>query len=197
MVDAHVAGDRDGTEALAALIIPEMRKATGSFLGSTDPDLEDVVGDSIVAVLDCLVRRGGFEGNLLGFAVTVAVNRCRNLVAWRRRQRQVPLDPLESWISNTDASALDLLMDEERLELLQQALQSIGPDCERLLRACYLEGRTIASLKDELKLQSVQVVYYRRGVCLKKAFRILNRKLGDCSSGGGPRDGSKSSAGGD
>jgi len=188
LIAAHVAGDSSAADSLAQCIEPDLRRAAGSFLGAEDPDVDDVVGESLIAVLDYLVRRGGFTGNLTGFAVTVAVNRCRNLLAWRRRRRQVPLEPLAGWIADEEASALDLLLDDERQRLLQAALDGVDPGCEHLLRAYYLEGRTIASLRDELHLESVQAVYYRRGVCLQKAFRILNRLFGDCSTGDGPAD---------
>lgn len=197
LIAAHLEGDQDGTEALAVVLEVELRRATSSFLGYDDPDVGDVVGESILAVLDYLLRRGEFQGDLGRFAVTVAINRCRNLLAWRQRQKLVPLEPLAAWIANDEASPLDLLLADEQQDLLQQALGGVGPACEKLLRAHYLEGKTIEAIRSDLGLESVQVVYYRRGICLKKAFRFLNRRLGGCSQGGRTKDNPRPHGGGD
>jgi len=45
-----------------------------------------VVQESLLAILSHIGKRGGFEGDLVRFAVTVARNRCRNILIWRQRQ---------------------------------------------------------------------------------------------------------------
>ena len=185
LIAAHLAGDADGTEELARVLEPALRQAARNQLGHEDRDVDDVVSESLIAVLDYLVRRGEFEGNLLVFAVTVARNRCRNVHLWRRRRPQVPLDSLIDWIADPERSPLDALLEMEKLAHLQEALSGLGPECEKLLRAFYIDDIPMEEIRHRLGLGTVQGAYYRRARCLKKALERLNIALAGCSSHAG------------
>lgn len=187
LVVRHLSGDETGTEELACLLEPVLSTAVRGMLGRDDRDADDVVSESVVAVLDYLSRRGSFDGNLPVFGIAVARNRCRNLQVWRQRRPQVPMESLADWIAHPDRSPLDALVEEERLTLLQDALERLGDDCRDLLRAWYLEGVPVEELRVRFGLRSLQGVYYRRMRCLKKASDYLKDRLSGCSSHAGPR----------
>jgi DNA-directed RNA polymerase specialized sigma24 family protein len=104
----------------------------------------------------------------------------------------VHLEPLLEWYNNPERSPLDLLEEQETCALVQEALARLDAACAHLLRACYLEGVSIAALREQLGLETIQGVYYRRAKCLQKAFRHLNKRLLVCSPGAaeGTADGS-------
>jgi RNA polymerase sigma factor (sigma-70 family) len=181
-VEAHLAGDRAGSEALASALDPALRPAVLGLLGPDDRDVDDVVSESIVAVLEYLTRRGEFQGSFLVFAVTVARNRCRNLLVWRRRRPQVPLEPLTEWIAHPERTALDALVERERRDMLQETLARLGTNCAQILRWFDLENVSMEEIRRRLGLRTVQGAYYRRAQCLKKAFEHLNNRLSDCST---------------
>lgn len=183
LVPAHVAGDDRATERLARWLAPLVRQAGAAYLGDEDADLDDVVDESILAVLRSLRKRGEFTGNLPRFAVTVARNRCRNLLSWRKVRRHQPLEPLADWIADPRRSPLDILLDREIRETLQEALDALDPACRELLRAVYLQGRTIEEIRGRLGLKTVQGVYYRRAICLQRAYELLNNRAIACSAG--------------
>ncbi|MCP4570917.1 MAG: sigma-70 family RNA polymerase sigma factor [bacterium] len=187
LVARHLAGDHTGTEELARELDPALRTAARGMLGADDRDADDVVSESVVAVLDYLRRQGSFDGNLLVFGIAVTRNRCRNLQVWRQRRPQVPLESLTDWLAHPGRNPLDALVDRERLELLQEALNRLGPECRELLRAWYLEGVAVEEIRRRLGLRSIQGVYYRRTRCLEKAGESLNDLLSGCSSHAGTR----------
>lgn len=179
---AVAAGDDIAAEALCSLLTPALRNATSRFLRD-DQECEDVIQETLLVVLDHVRAEAGFRGHLARFAVTIASNRCRNLLLWRRRRSARPLEPLADWIAHPDRSPLDALIDTEARALLHEALARLGPDCRALLRAFYLEGQSIERIRRAIGLRTVQGVYYRRALCLEKAARFLNERLSGCSPG--------------
>jgi RNA polymerase sigma factor (sigma-70 family) len=179
---AVAAGDGGAAEELCSRLTPALRNATSRFLRD-DEEAEDVVQETLLAVLNHVRAEAGFSGHLARFAVTVASNRCRNLLLWRRRRSTRPLEPLAEWIAHPDRSPLDALIDTEARALMQEALDRLGPDCRALLRAFYLEGQPIERIRRAVGLSTVQGVYYRRALCLERAARFLKERLADCSPG--------------
>ncbi len=176
-----LAGDVGAKDRLVAALEPALLRTAAGMLGRDDAEAQDIVQDSMVAILNYLLGKGGFEGDLVRFGITVVRNRCRNLILARRRRPQVPLEPLGEWLANPDRSPLDLLLEKERLALLQATLDALDPGCRDLLRALYLEGRTVKEILRRSDVGTVQAIYYRRATCLDRAFEILNERLAGCS----------------
>jgi RNA polymerase sigma factor (sigma-70 family) len=182
-IPALLRGEPAAAERLARGLAHPLRQAAISMLGAASPDLEDVLQESIMAVLGYIRRCGGFEGSLIRFGVTVARNRCRNLLIWRRRRPQVKVESLDDWLAEPERSALDVLVEQEQLALLQEALDALGPDCRDLLHQLYIEQIPAEELRRRSGLRTVQGIHYRKEVCLERAFRILNERLSGCSTG--------------
>ncbi len=187
-IASYVAGDSDAGEALSVALAGPVRLEARVFLGDDSADVDDVVQDSLVAVLHYLRKNGGFTGNLVKFAVTVARNRCRNLLNWRKRLPHTQIDPMLSWLENTDHTPLDALLDQEVSEILQEALERLSEDCRIILRAFYLDEMPVEEIRRRIGLKTVQGIYYRKAACLEEAYRRLKKRLAVCSSGrsGGP-----------
>lgn len=180
-IAAYLKGDARAGDALAEVLAGPVRLAVRSFLGDESPDVDDVVQETTVAVLEFLRRNGGFAGNLVRFAVTIARNRCRNILNWRRRLPHVPIEPLQDWLRRPEASPLEILAEREVLAILQEVLDDLSPDCRLILRAYYLQDVPVESLRRRLGLKTVQGVYYRKTACLREAARRLKKRLAVCS----------------
>ena len=176
LADRPGAGDR-----LAMLLDAPLRAAASGFLGPDHGDLGDVVQDSSLAVLEHLQRRGEWSGNLVAFAVTVARNRCRNILNWQARWPHTPVESLETWLADPDRDPLDLLAESDLHRTLQDALDNLREPCGMLLRGFYLEGLSAHELRRRLGLTTVQGVYYRRDSCLAEALIALKKRLSICS----------------
>jgi RNA polymerase sigma factor (sigma-70 family) len=182
-IAAYLSGAPAAGGRLGIALDGPVRREARVFLGDESADVDDVVQDTVVAVLLYLRRNGGFDGNLVKFAVTVARNRCRNLLNWRKRLPHVQLDPMLDWLESTERSPLDALLDREVVDLLQAALDRLSAECRALLRAFYLEEVPVEEIRRRSGLKTVQGVYYRKAVCLRQAYRRLKNRLVVCSSG--------------
>jgi RNA polymerase sigma factor (sigma-70 family) len=181
LIEAYCSGEAAAGEDLCADLAGPIRHAVQKFFRSDSEHVDDVLQDTLLAVLDYLRRRGGFAGNLTNFAVTIASNRCRDLLRWQRRHPRTPIEPLSRWIEDRSRSPLDHLMENEVNALLQEAMKHLDSDCRRLLLDYYVREIPATVIMDRLGLKSVQGVYYRRAVCLKSAFRLLKMRLSDRS----------------
>jgi RNA polymerase sigma factor (sigma-70 family) len=177
LIAPFLAGDVQAADRLARLLDQRARAAAAAMLGREHRDLEDVIQDTVIAVLDHIDRRRGFEGDLHAFTVTAARNRCRSTLAWHGRRPQCEFESAAKWLAQPDASPLDLVLEAELLEVLQTALDNLDPACHDLLRAFYLEGVTIEEIRRRVGLRTVQGVYYRRRVCLDRIHGFLNNFL--------------------
>jgi len=145
------------------------------FLGPDDPDRDDLIQDALMALLKYLRRGGSLPDSPQTFAATIIRNRCRNLYRWRKSHPAAGVDNLDSWYASPDRSPLDLLLDAEILTGLQTALDRLEAACAKLLRAIYLERKTMDQIKDQLGLTTVQAVYYRRNQCLGHINKIFKK----------------------
>jgi RNA polymerase sigma factor (sigma-70 family) len=172
-VQAYLRGDAGAAERLSHLLLPTLRRETSRMLGEEHKDQDDVVQESVLAALGYLDRDREFTGDFPRLAITIARNRCRDLLRHRARFPHQDIAPLSEWIADTQASPLDHLEDAERRDLLQQALAALGDACRNLLRAMYIDEVETEVIRTRLGLGTVQAVYYRRTVCIDQMMGFL------------------------
>ena len=175
-IAAYVSGDDAAGRGVCATLDVAVRQAVYAFLPANDPERDDIVQDTLLAVLQYLRASGVCPDNPEAFAVTSALNRCRNLYHWRRLRHGVDIDEMAGCIPSADASPLDLLDARETRDMLAEALASLDPDCRRLLWEIYLEEKSVEILRREAGLSSVQGIYHRKNICLKKVTKLFNRR---------------------
>ena len=182
-LDALVAGvarrDVGAEETLFAHLRGHLRTTVSMFLPPDNTEADDVVVETITVVFDHVRREAGFDGDLIRFAITIARNRCRNIMNRRKRRPQVPIEPLSEWVAHPERSPLDHLVDDEAVSFLQTAVDALDRTCRQLLRAFYFEGRAIESIRAVTGLGTVQGVYYRRTVCLRKLGERLAVRMAE------------------
>ncbi|MFH1845594.1 MAG: sigma-70 family RNA polymerase sigma factor [bacterium] len=174
-------GDETAAENICDLLSNPLRLAVQRFLPADGDDQDDVLQETLIAVINYLRTNSEFSGNLVKFAVTIACNRCRDVLRYRQRKRQEPIESLTNWIADRSRSPLDHLQEQEILAHLRAALEQLDPNCRSLLRDMYIKEIPPENLRQQMGLKSVHGVYYRRSVCLKKALRILRDVLSDRS----------------
>jgi RNA polymerase sigma factor (sigma-70 family) len=184
ILSAFLSGADGADDRLCSVLYKPVIDSVRAFLGRDNQDVDDVVQESLVAVLGYLRKRGEFEGNLVRFAVTIARNRCRNILIWRRRHPQIHIDPLSDWIAAPGRTPLDAFLYQELLEVLQDAMSRLGQACHDLIHALFIDQRSAISLLRDLHLTSVRSVYYRREACLQDLYELLNHRLSGGSKKG-------------
>jgi len=175
-IEAYISGDDAAGDRVCATLDTAVRLAVYGFLSPGDADRDDIVQDTLLAMLDYLRRAKERPDNPEAFAVTVAQNRCRNLFHWRRLRETVDIDDMAGRLPDTGTSPLELLVAKETRDLLAEALEALDPSCRRLLRRIYMEECAFEDLRRELGLGSVQAVYHRKNICFAKVTKFFNRR---------------------
>jgi RNA polymerase sigma factor (sigma-70 family) len=177
LIASYRTGNDAAADDLVRLLTPTVRRETARMLGDADGDLDDVVQESHLSALRYLRAEASFEGDAVRLAVTIARNRCRDLLRHRARRPHVAIEPLEVWLTDTSRSALDDVDAQQRRNLLQGALNRLSSACRKLLHQLYVQELTPEQVRERSGLDTVQGVYYRRGVCLDHAKKFLQRRL--------------------
>jgi RNA polymerase sigma factor (sigma-70 family) len=146
LVARVLAGDGVSVRTFIATISGALLRVVRGILGAQNPDAEDVLQESLVAVMEALPRFRG-EGTVLHFACRVAVLTAMNA---RRRQRirdrgRATEPPVLADLEGADqrASASDLL---ERRQLVLALLDELPePQAEVLALHCAL-GYTVCEI---------------------------------------------------
>lgn len=184
ILDRYIDGDDTAGDEICTIMEPRVRSTVGAFLGADDADGDDIVQDTLIALLGYLRRARVVPDNPTAFVVTIARNRCRNLHLWRRRRIARDVTELADQLPHAAASPLELVDTGQKRLLLRETIANLDAKCRRLLDAIYRRERTIESVRVELGLGSVQAVYHRRNICLKKAHSFLNQRLFSCRTSG-------------
>ena len=184
VIAAYLAEDTEAADRLSRLLDHHARLTVQTFINPDPSDTDDLVQDTVISVMAYLKQRSGFTGSLVNFTISVARNRCRNFLIWKKRHAAAELEPLQSYLASRDRGPLDTLAEDELYSILQQSLDLMDDQCRKLLRALYLEERSIEEMRREAGLTTVQSVYYRRAQCLKTMARLLKTRLLGCSLDG-------------
>ena len=110
---AYVAGDDAAGDRVCATLDRAVREAVCGFFPPQDADREDIIQDSLLAMLEYLRRAEDCPDNPEAFAVTIALNRCRNLHQWRKRRPTIDIDDAAPWLPGDAENPLDRLHDEQ------------------------------------------------------------------------------------
>jgi len=170
----------DAEQRLAAVETP-VRRAVQGFLGSNDPDHEDMVQLALIGANRYLKDTGSFNGDLgSGFtrlAVSIARNRCRDLLRRRKNLGEVELEPVQEILATPCPTILDEIEHDEQLDLLARSFKDLSQNCQRLLEAGYLKRPSLKELIARLGFKSPQAYYYNRNRCLERLKSILSRRV--------------------
>jgi RNA polymerase sigma factor (sigma-70 family) len=174
-IEACRADDAAAADRLCARLREPTLREVRRMLGDTG-EVEDVVQETLVACLGYLRGDREFDGNAVRLAVTIGRNRCRDILRRRQRRPELDVEPFTEWLAHPQRSALDDLVDSELSHILQDVLDRLSEGCRKLLRALYIHGRTPEQARSLTGLDTVQGVYYRRGVCLQQAKKFLQSR---------------------
>ena len=174
-IAAYIAGDDEAGDRICRSLEPVIRAEVRRFLPAADLERDDIVQETLLALLAYLRRAGVGPQRPEAFVVTMAGNRCRNLYAWRKRRPTIELGEAADWLPGGDRDPLAMLEAKEVDDRIRSAFALLDAPCRRLLRSIYLEQRPMEELQREAGLGTVQGLYYRKYVCLRKLTGFLNQ----------------------
>ena len=133
----------------------------------------ELVQDVLMAVIGAL-RKGQLQDStkLVAFVHGTARNLINN---WLRRESHGPrLEPLPEDVA--DVGSVVLWEDAERMRLVRQALERLGPNDRQILWMTLVEGRKPGEIANALGLSS-EVVRTRKLRAVKRIKGLIDTKL--------------------
>lgn len=100
---------------------------------------------------------------------------CRNLwlMKLRRKKREVKLDDSFNFLPEIGDSQLEVLIGNERQELVVQLLDQLGDACKQVLHYFYFERLKMKEIMKLMNLSSEQVTKNKKANCLKKLRKFV------------------------
>jgi len=141
--NAALAGDAAATRRLLEALAPPLLGVLRAVLGRSSPDLEDVLQESLLAVLKALQSFRG-ESSVLHFARTIALRRA--LQHRRTRARRGPEVALDDDLRAAGGSPMDSSLSLRRRETFRQLLGELNEDQAETLAQRALFGFSIEEI---------------------------------------------------
>ncbi|MCP4548145.1 MAG: sigma-70 family RNA polymerase sigma factor [bacterium] len=171
-----LAGVPDSDDRLYRLLWPQLLRQATPFLAHTDIDPVDVVQDSLISLLAYFRNSSDLaDCRVAAYASVVVRNRCRDVLRRKRAKLVVRFDKIAGTLKSSLKDPLEELVALENSEWLNEAILALPQSCRTILKELYYRGRTVRELAETMKLNSVQVLYYRRNQCLKKLKRNFKK----------------------
>ncbi len=141
--------------------------------GGTDSDAEDILQETII-VLWQKVCSGDFEltSKLSTYLLAVAKNKW---MAEMRKRSKIEAEELAADTPDGNPSSLDGVIEGERVEQVQRALNRLKPLCKQVLMLFYFEERSLLDIARTLGFANADVAKSKKYQC-KKALENLLRK---------------------
>ncbi len=125
------------------------------------PEVEDLMQDVLLE----LMRHDEPVREAEGLAFRILHLRCLQLLRRRAVRAELPLESIVSPEGDVEAPSA---AGAEVLVWLRQALSQVSPACRRLIRAHYVEGRTLKETAEALSYASSNVVWTLLDRCIRR-----------------------------
>jgi RNA polymerase sigma factor (sigma-70 family) len=142
--------------------------------GGSNADAEDVLQESII-VLWQNVCSGSFKltSKIGTYLMGVAKNKWREEL--RKRSRISSINE-QADFPDDEKKVMDIILTQEKVKLIQRALNALSPLCKKLLMLFYFEERSMDEIANILEFANTDVVKSKKYQC-KKALEETLRKL--------------------
>ena len=170
---------RKGDEEALVTLYKSNRKPVDTYItrnsGTTD-DAQDVLQESLVILWE-RIRTGRFEykAQLNTFIYATVRNLWSQRLRQKKRLSSAEIDPEAH--EDQSPSVLDYLIATERVEMVHDALETIGEQCKKLLLLFYWEEQSMEEIAIRLGFANADTVKAKKYQCKKALERALNQLL--------------------
>ena len=167
---------QDDPTVLTELYLKYERLVTDQIirLGGDHAAAEDMLQEAIITIWENVrIDRFRFEAKLGTYIAAVARKTYMNQMR-KRKGKELPLSEDDFPTDNT--SMLEVIIDQERMDLIATAMEGLQDICRRILVLFYYEQRSLAYIARELNFANVQVAKSKKYQCKKALKEILLRR---------------------
>jgi len=161
-------------EALVTLHRSARRPVTSYVLrnNGTADDADDILQEALIVLWE-RVRSGRFEyaAQLETFLFATAKNIWLRRLARMRREMPATAGTMET--ATDDPSALDQLIESERVTLVQRALDQLGDPCKTLLLLFYWEELSMEEIARRMGFANAETAKSKKYQCKRALERLI------------------------
>lgn len=137
----------------------------------SDADAADIFQDAIIVFYE-KVRLGDLSLNCAIRTYLYSV--CRNLWMNRLRvkKRMVKIDELTNAIP-IEPESLAIIQANERQEVIIKLMESLGPDCKKVLTLFYFDRLRMKEIAQQMSFANEQVAKNKKATCMKRIKALV------------------------
>jgi RNA polymerase sigma-70 factor (ECF subfamily) len=171
--------DEDASTQFHEKIRPVLVRAAVHFLGYQDPDVEDVVQDTLAVAFRKMGQYEPSRSSLANWVTHICVKLCFQRL--RKRQRHLLSQAEELEVALADKSRLRHAQlqahaeSEARLTLLREELRSLEGLCASILELRHVQGQSYAGIAKVLKVP-IGTVMSRLARCRDQLKQRISRR---------------------
>lgn len=138
----------------------------------TDEEAKDVFQDGLIVLYNkCKTTDFRLSSSLQTFLFSI----CRNLwlMKLRVKKREVKLDDSFNLLPDLEDSVLEVLVVNEREELVARLLNQLGDACKQILHYFYFEKMRMKEIMQHMNFSSEQVAKNKKANCMKKLRKLV------------------------
>ena len=171
---------RQNDRTVLGELFVQHEKMIGSYVvshGGSNADAEDILQEAII-VLWQKAGQADFQltSKVSTFLMAVAKNKW--MAEMRKRKRWSNQEPDENIADESD-SLLDLMVSNERIASVKEALDSMNEVCKKVLIMFYFEEKSLETIARELNFSNAGVVKSRKYQCKKALQERLQKMLNE------------------
>ena len=169
---------RKGDEEALVTLYESNRKPIAAYItrnNGTTEDVQDVLQESLVILWE-RIRAGRFEykAQLNTFIYATVKNLWSHRLRQKKRLSSAEIDP-EAHVDQSP-SVLDHLIATERVEMVRDALETLGEQCRKLLLLFYWEEQSMEEIAVRLGFANADTVKAKKYQCKKALERALSQR---------------------
>ena len=135
--------------------------------GGTEEDAMDVFQEGVIDFYTN-IKTGAFKNISSSKTYLIAICKNKWYQRFKKEKRLVEVAKLQTPISEE--------YEEIDTKLLASLIDELNPDCRRVLRSFYYQKDSMAQIKDDFNLSSIQAAKNKKFRCLKYLMRLIKEK---------------------
>lgn len=170
LIEQIQSGDQKGIERIYTQFKTEFLVYSSRFSVS-DEDALDIYQDSIIALYENILsgKLTSLTSSLKTYLFAIGKYKIYNSL-----KVKVVIEDIDDYEFLLEEESDDeFLLREENVKKLQQAYQTLGGKCQKVVKLFYYENLTIEEIKDRLGYASKDVVKSQKSRCIKQIRELL------------------------
>jgi RNA polymerase sigma factor (sigma-70 family) len=145
--------------------------------GGNEKDAEDILQETVITLWQ-KVTMSNFELNVKLSTYLLAIAKNKWLAELRKMKKNI-IQNIEETVIDGNPTSLDILVDNEKIQIVRDALDVIAPICKKLLLLFYFEGRSMTDIAQILEFANADVAKAKKYQCKNSLEEVLKKRLSE------------------